>query len=160
MADICVGQAFGRLIVLNEAEARRTARSNGRIRYFRVRCDCGTVKEVQRAALCSGATISCGCASRDRVRRHGMEGTKVYNVWSSMKARCQNQRHRAYKNYGGRGIQVCERWQKFENFYADMGDPTGVLDRIDNNGDYTPTNCRWTTWSESNKNQRRHMEGR
>jgi hypothetical protein len=153
MADI-TGNRFGMLTVLQEAESRVTARSKGRIRYFRVRCDCGTEKSVQWAALRSGVTKSCGCLSRERSTKHGMEGTKVYAVWSSMKARCQNARHRAYKNYGGRGISVCERWQKFENFYADMGEPTGVLDRIDNDGDYTPTNCRWTTWSVSNTNKR------
>jgi hypothetical protein len=87
-----------------------------------------------------------------------MEGTKVYNVWASMKARCQNPNHRAWKNYGGRGITVCSAWQRFEQFYADMGDPTGVLDRIDPNGNYTPANCRWATWSQSNKNQRRYKE--
>lgn len=146
------GQRFGRLIVLSFLGT--LDRKNA---YWKVRCDCGEEREVQSAALRLGITKSCGCLSRDLTRTHGMEGTKVYAVWASMKARCSNPRHRAWKNYGGRGISFCSRWKKFQNFYADMGEPTGVLDRINNEGNYTPTNCRWASWSESNRNQRRHQ---
>lgn len=152
------GDRFGMLTVTTEAEPKTYQSQRGVTRMLVVRCDCGAAKVVALSAMTSGRTRSCGCVGRSFHLKHGMERTKVYSVWASMKARCQNPRHRAYKNYGGRGISVCARWQKFENFYADMGEPTGVLDRIDNDGDYTPTNCRWTTWSESNKNQRRHTK--
>src|SRR4051812_31479778 len=129
------GAKCGRYTVFGFAETRFDGQA-----YWRVRCDCGTEKVVHGGALRSGIVVSCGCFNRDRSRTHGMEGTHVYGVWASMKARCLNPKHRAWKNYGGRGIKVCKRWMKFENFYADMGDPTGVLDRTDNEGDYTPTN--------------------
>lgn len=140
------GQRFGMLTAIADDGNR------GPNVYWRVRCDCGVEKSVQRGQLFAGRQTSCGCNRAKR--KHGMEGSKVYNVWASMKARCQNPNHRRYGDYGARGIKVCERWQKFENFYADMGEPTGVLDRIDNNGNYEPGNCRWTTWSVSNKNKR------
>lgn len=87
---------------------------------------------------------------------HGMSRTPLYRVWDSMVRRCTNPSHKKWRLYGGRGITICERWLKFENFYADMGEtPTGLtLDRIDNTKDYEPGNCRWATYSEQNKNRR------
>jgi hypothetical protein len=89
--------------------------------------------------------------------RHGMFGTPTYRSWLHMKERCTNSRCHAYASYGGRGITVCERWSaSFENFLADMGKrPDGkTLDRIDNDGNYEPSNCRWATASEQRRNQR------
>lgn len=148
-----VGKRFGRLTVLSLAHLGTSARQAQP--HWLVRCDCGTEKVVKGHSMKNGYTVSCGCYNADKVRTHGMEGTKVYNVWASMKQRCQNPKHRAYARYGGRGIKVCKRWQKFENFYADMGDPQGVLDRIDNDGDYKPGNVRWADWSTSNLNKHR-----
>ena len=157
------GQTFGKLKVIELSHIQRTKQDGTPLRqgvpYWLCECECGTVKPIRGASLKNGVQKSCGCDSRTARLTHGMEGTKVYTVWASMKQRCQNPNHRAYHLYGGRGITVCERWQKFENFYADMGDPDGrVIDRIDVNGNYEPGNVRWADWSTSNKNQRRHLE--
>lgn len=90
------------------------------------------------------------------VDRHGMKKTRVYTSWRGMKSRCLNDKTRDYNNYGGRGIKVCERWMKFSNFYKDMGDcPEGfTLDRIDVNGNYEPSNCRWADKTTQSENRR------
>ena len=88
--------------------------------------------------------------------KHGMAGSREFNTWISMKQRCSNKNDPEYKNYGGRGITVCERWMQFENFYADMGPrPLGTsIDRIDNDGNYELANCRWATPKEQGRKRR------
>ena len=93
-------------------------------------------------------------ASNKRRAKHGMYKTKVYRAWQAIRQRCENSKEARFHRYGGRGISVCDRWQEFDNFYADMGDPPkgASIDRIDTNGNYEPTNCRWATPKQQSNN--------
>lgn len=157
--DLC-GIRFGKVVVVERAGSTSAGQAT-----WKCQCDCGIEKAIRGADLRNGHTTSCGCygqmirsAAGVKARNgHGMSRKPIYAVWSAMKERCQNTHHRYYKDYGGRGIKVCERWEKFENFFADMGDvPTGLtLDRYpNNNGNYDPTNCRWSTWEQQQNNRR------
>lgn len=148
------GQVFGKLTVV-----RFLGTDKNRAAVWRCRCECGGTHDVVGNVLLRGAVRSCGCLRLGLGapnKTHGMKGTLVYGVWNTMKQRCSNPNVRGYENYGGRGIEVCRRWMKFENFYEDMGDrPEGTsLERRDNDGDYTPRNCFWATKEVQVKNKR------
>lgn len=152
------GNRYGRLVVVSYLGKK------GKSHLWNCRCDCGQEKIIYANNLKKGDSKSCGCLQKEIVSikntTHGMTETPMYDVWQSMKWRCVNPENHNYKHYGGRGITVCERWlHSFENFFADMGlrpSPELSIDRIDNNGNYELSNCRWATKGEQNSNTRRN----
>ncbi len=159
-----VGKRYGRLTALEciGYDKRQNA-------VWRCSCDCGNMTKVCGSDLerpQGRGSKSCGCLCKEinsRLHRiHGMEGTKEYRAWRSMKTRCFLPNHPAYKNYGARGITVCDRWMhSFANFFVDMGlapESGRSLDRINNDGNYEPGNCRWATRSQQRRNRRVNQE--
>jgi hypothetical protein len=155
------GRVFGQLTVLRE-----DGHKGVRVAWL-CRCACGNNTRSRTADLTAGKTLTCGCVRDARIgnaaRKHGMTRTPTYISWLNMKQRATNAVHPRFRDYGARGIVICERWlDSFENFLADMGErPAGKsLDRIDNEGDYAPSNCRWATPTQQAANQRRSTRPR
>lgn len=158
------GQRFGRWVVASYA-----GRDRGRRHLWDCCCDCGSRNVIEDSSLKCGNSKSCGCAQREASARagaatatHGMsKKAPEYYVWSSLKQRCLNPNVRNWSDYGGRGIKVCDRWKvSFEAFYADMGprpSPHHSIDRLDNDGDYEPSNCCWRELGGQVRNRRSNI---
>jgi len=152
------GRRFGRLVVIGFSHRTKNRRA-----MWKCRCDCGQENVVDGGNLLSGGTSSCGCLKSEAVRRtftthgHRARNTPEYESWSAVRARVAARSGRRFEDYAARGIACCDRWGSFESFLADMGPrPPGTsLDRIDNDGNYEPGNCRWATASQQVANRRR-----
>lgn len=152
------GTRFGRLIIAREVDSKRKQR------HFLCRCTCGGEKVVALYQMRSGKTRSCGCLLVDTMREmkekrvDGVPSNQhpLYQTWKDMRKRCLNPKCKSFENYGGRGIKVCDRWSSFAKFVQDMGAKAEghSLDRIDNNGDYSPSNCKWSTRQDQMSNKR------
>jgi hypothetical protein len=150
-----IGKRFSFWLVVEYKGTRR------KTHIWLCKCDCGKEKLVENQSLRRGDSKSCGCNiayfNRKNKTTHGMRYTTEYRTWTALKQRCLSPKNLNYDNYGGRGIAVCERWLKFENFFEDMGNkpsPKHSIDRIDNNGNYEPSNCKWSTPKEQCRNRK------
>lgn len=162
------GKTFGRLTVIEESPKRTI---NGDV-YWVCKCTCGGTTVVDSSSLRRGLTKSCGCLPREKMialghrsaewsTKHGMHNKRIYRCWDDMIKRCYNPKCNGYHIYGGRGIKVCDEWRTFQNFY-DWAKENGytdelTLDRIDNDGNYEPSNCRWATVKFQNRNKRNNV---
>ncbi|SDX85350.1 hypothetical protein SAMN05660923_03051 [Tepidimicrobium xylanilyticum] len=155
------GQKFGRLTVLGFHDVDPKRKES----RWLCKCECGNKRIVRGWKLTSGHTKSCGCLNKERAiaasTTHGLSSEKLYSIWKAMLARCENKKHPAYKDYGGRGIKVCDEWHDIRTFIKwanNNGYKEGLeLDRIDNNGNYEPSNCRFTTRKKQTRNTRRNI---
>lgn len=158
------GQVYGRLTALTFE-----GRDRNKMAIWKCQCECGKETSVRLITLTQGSTRSCGCLNtevRERTAKgneyaktHGLSKHPLYSTWATMKQRCYNPNTYKFNHYGGRGIQVCEAWlNSFEIFLKDMGErPEGAtLNRINNDGDYHPDNCEWSSYSDQNRNRRKY----
>jgi len=154
-----VGQTYNRLTVVEDLGYKLTHGKS--VHWAKCVCSCGNTIEVRVASIRSNHATSCGCYAKEQISSHGYTNDTTYKAWQGLIQRCTNPKDKSYKRYGGRGIRVCDRWLEcFENFLEDMGDrPEGgfSLDRINNDGNYEPSNCRWATQIEQARNTSRYI---
>ena len=158
-----IGQRYGRLVVISQSESIKP----GRLRWL-CKCDCGNECVVKGISLRRGNTKSCGCLSSENAQQramehitHGQSKTRLYRIWVNMRSRCNKPSHPDYPRYGARGIKVCEEWdnsfQPFYNWSMSNGYRENLsIDRIDNESNYSPDNCRWVDTNVQNNNTRRN----
>lgn len=149
-----IGEKYGRLTVIAYDG------KDGEHVMVKCKCDCGNYIRTRRSRVISGHTKSCGCYRRDKMFKHGKRNTKLFNRWCLMRRRCNSSNDRFYEDYGGRGIKVCDEWNNsFQQFYdwamANGYDDSLTIDRIDNDGNYEPSNCRWVTMKVQSNNTRK-----
>lgn len=160
------GERYGRYTILKDLGFRDSNNGKYQYHYVLAKCDCGTVKEVRYNALRNGTIKSCGCLNREIVKnmhtKHGDCGTRLYNIWKDMRKRCENRNSTNYRNYGAKGISVCcewHNWMSFKDWSLQNGYSDELsIDRINCDGNYEPSNCRWATRSVQNQNQKRNIK--
>lgn len=164
MAYDLTGQKFGRLQVIRKSDENIQKKSDFIMWYCK--CDCGNYKDVRSQDLRNGKTQSCGCLHKEIISTHGLSRGKLdrlYQIWVDMRSRCNNSKLKCYHNYGGRGIKVCNEWNNYKNFYEwsmDNGyDENLTIDRINVDGNYEPSNCKWSTKLEQENNKRNNRYG-
>lgn len=163
-ANDIINKQYGDLTVVklhHKEQIYRNNIKNGFLYYYLCKCSCGNEKIVLRNLLLNNEIKHCGCKKSENIsnsiKKHGMFGTRIYNTWAHMKQRCYNPKNASYNHYGKKGIKVCEEWQTFEPFYnwsmANGYSDNLSIDRIDVNGNYEPSNCRWATIDQQNNNK-------
>lgn len=164
--EYIISLRFGKLKAIKECNSKYIGVSKRKTRYFICKCDCGKLKEISLSHLLSDKIKSCGCSKiNEHFKTHGLSNHSLHIVWMSMKQRCYNKNHKRYKDWGGRGISIDDNWiNDFINFFnwsIKSGYKKGLqIDRINNDGNYTPDNCRYVTAKVNSNNKRKRIDSK